>query len=184
MAGKKVTVKVPLKGTNVKKGINYAKGPDGRLIVVPDDNQAGPGRPPKYDAMEICERTIDIIRTLGADCSKTDVTAAFYDPKFNPNEPGQKERLLNVGDKHKESALARRIRKAKRKSQLVGYSQLLIEHDCPDFDELCAFARSESPPTAKLWIVARIAAKKKGKKNTRLYSLTGQQLKRAKKTKR
>jgi len=184
MASKKVTVKVPLKGTNVKKGINYVKGPDGRPVAVPYDDQAGPGRPPVYNEMEICKLTIDIIRTLGAECSKTDVAAAFYDEDFDPARDGEKERLLNVGDEHKENALERRKRKAKRKSQIVGYSQLLKRHDCPDFEELRIVARNESPSSAGLWILARIAAKKKGKKNTRLYSLTGQQLSRGKKKKK
>ena len=97
------------------------------------------GRKPKYDPVEICERSISIIKTLGvADCTKTAVAVAFYDSKFDPNKPGEKERLLSIGDKQGESAIARQRRRAKRISQRVSYLELLETNHCPEFEQLVA----------------------------------------------
>jgi hypothetical protein len=80
MASKKVVV--PLKGTNVKKGINYIKTPDGNLAVAADQS-AGPGRPTKHDREVFAAKSIEIIQTLGATKREMYMVAvAYFDDQF------------------------------------------------------------------------------------------------------
>jgi len=132
----------------------------------------GRGRPPKYNPVEIGLKTVQIIRTLGVDCAKADVAAAFYDSEFSPNREGERKRLLD-------SSLRTRKAKAKRKRQLVAYSELLRTH-CPDFDELRA-AVALSPMGLMVWLHATTDAKKKGKEIPAKYRLTNQELSKRKK---
>jgi len=135
------------------------------------------GRKPKYKPVEIGWRSIQIIRTLGVDCTKAAAAAAFYDLEFDPTRPGEKERLLD------RSRWTRKT-KAKRKSQVTGYSELLKTH-CPDFEELrAAVAGDMSPMGVLVWLAATTDAKKRGKKIPAAYRLTDEALSRRKKKKK
>jgi hypothetical protein len=136
--------------------------------------------------MEICERSIQIIKTLGVESSTvTAVAAAFYDPAFDPARAGEKERLLAIGDNLAESAIARRRRRAKRVSQRVSYSELLETKHCPPFEQLVAVvARGLSGIGLITWLAAWIETKKSGREIPPHYLLTNQELSKKKKTRK
>ena len=103
------------------------------------------GRKPKYDPVEIGWQSFQIIRTLGPDCTKAAVAAAFYDPEFDPNREGEKERLMH-------SSRRTRKTKATRKSRVSGYAQLLKRY-CPPFDQLKAAVALDMPKDALIgWL--------------------------------
>jgi hypothetical protein len=81
------------------------------------------GRPLKYNPVDVGMRSIQIIKVLGLDCTKAAVAVAFYDTDFDPNKAGEKERLLD-------SSRWTWKTKAKRKSQVVAYSELLKRPHC------------------------------------------------------
>jgi hypothetical protein len=117
MAEKKV--RVPLKGTNTKKGDYYVKGPDGRPVVVPDDDQAGPGRPTKHDRDAFAMKSIEIIQTIGAgprDMGK--VAVAYFDSEFVAHKEGERVRVQKV---------FRDLGKRKVNSKQTQYANLLGE---------------------------------------------------------
>ena len=115
------------------------------------------GRPSKYEPVDIGLRSMQVIRTLGGDCTKAAAAVAFYDLEFDPTKPGEKDRLLD-------SSRWTWKTKAKRKSQVTGYSQLLKRHGF-DFEQLrAAVAGGMSDIGAVMWLAATVLAKKKGKK--------------------
>jgi len=94
MASKKVVV--PLKGTNVKKGVNYVKDADGNLVVAKEKG-AGRGRPPKHDVATVVTKSIEIIQTLRANKREMYMVAvAYFDKDFSVGNEGERVRLRNI----------------------------------------------------------------------------------------
>jgi hypothetical protein len=116
MSSKKVMV--PLTGTNVKKGVNYVKGPDGRPLAVPDEGPVpGPGRPPKHDVAVVVKKSIAIIETINANAREMYMVAvAYFDDQFVAHKEGERVRLQNV---------CRDIGLEKRNSKQQQYAGLL-----------------------------------------------------------
>jgi hypothetical protein len=70
------TIKVPLKGTNVKKGVNYIKTLDGQAAEVADDERAGRCRPTQHELSAVVAKSFEIIQTLGANKREMYIVAA------------------------------------------------------------------------------------------------------------
>src|SRR5262245_20127001 len=117
MASNKVIV--PLKGTNVKKGVNYIKTPDGNLAVAADQG-AGPGRPRKHDVKVVAMKSIKIIQTISANKREMYMVAvAYFDDQFTAFNEGERVRLRNV---------CRQIGRKGYNSKRTNYARLL--EDC------------------------------------------------------
>jgi hypothetical protein len=96
MAGKKVIVRVPITGANVKKGINWVKNAEGKAVVAPYPG-LGPGRPPKHDVTIVIEKSIAIIQTIGANKREMYlVAAAYFDSEFVAHKEGERVRLQKL----------------------------------------------------------------------------------------
>jgi len=94
MASKKVVV--PLKGTWVKKGVNYVKTADGKVVEVADKG-SGRGRPPKHDVAAVVTKSIAIIQTISAKKREMYLVAvAYFDPEFVAHKEGERVRLQSV----------------------------------------------------------------------------------------
>jgi hypothetical protein len=116
MSSKKVIVEVPLKGTNVKKGVNYVKNAEGKAVVAPDDGP-GPGRPTQHDPEVFAMKSTEIIQTIGAKAGEMYLVAvAYFDPEFVAHKEGERVRLQSV---------CRRIGERAVHSKRTNYARLL-----------------------------------------------------------
>lgn len=94
MSSKKVTV--PLKGTNVQKGVNWVKNAVGKPVVASDE-RPGPGRPPKHDVVAVVTKSIEIIQTIGANARGMYLVAvAYFDDEFVAHREGERVRLQKL----------------------------------------------------------------------------------------
>jgi hypothetical protein len=116
MSSKKV--RVPLKGTNVKKGVNYVKTPEGKIAIAPDEGPVpGPGTPSTHDPVVVFEKSIEIIQTIGAGPREKGLVAvAYFDDEFVAHKEGERVRLQGV---------CRRIENDGVRSKRTNYQRLL-----------------------------------------------------------
>lgn len=91
MASKKV--KVPLVGTNVMKGVNYIKTPDGEVVAVKEKGRSR-GRPNLHQFSDVVKKSFEIIQTISAKPREMGLVAvAYFDKEFVAYKEGERARL-------------------------------------------------------------------------------------------